>query len=208
MANPAEGYESYMVPTLFGPCARILIQAVDPKPGERVLDVGCGTGLVACEVASRLGATGALAGVGLSAKMLAGARGAPFTGVLLSTLLQPQLAFAKRMPPVKVDPVVYEGVRYVAPNDDGRRGYIEAWNVGTNKKAWELTLFTNRIDPNLEEDVQWVFIKALSIQDGRLIVTSERGKTYQVDVNTKEITQSDLRSASLPGAIREVPGAV
>jgi hypothetical protein len=208
MANPAEGYESYMVPTLFGPCARILIQAVDPKSGERVLDVGCGTGLVACEVASRLGATGALAGVDLSANMLAVARATRLTVILLSTLLQAQLAFAKRMPPVKVDPVVYEGVRYVAPNDDGRRGYIEAWNVGTNKKAWELTLFTNRIDPNLEEDVQWVFIKALSIQDGRLIVTSERRKTYQVDVNTKEITQSDLRSASSPGAIREVPDAV
>jgi hypothetical protein len=22
------------------------------------------------------------------------------------------------------------------PNEDGRRGYIEAWNVGTNKKLW------------------------------------------------------------------------
>ena len=57
MANPAEGYESYMVPTLFGPCATILIQEADPKPGERVLDVGCGTGIVAREVASRLGTT-------------------------------------------------------------------------------------------------------------------------------------------------------
>ena len=74
MGNPAEGYESYMVPTLFGPCARILIQAADPKSGERVLDVGCGTGIVAREVASRLGATGAVTAVDLSAKMLAVAR--------------------------------------------------------------------------------------------------------------------------------------
>jgi len=76
MANPAEGYESYMVPTLFGPCARILIQAADPEPGERVLDVGCGTGIVAREVASRLGATGAVTGIDLSANMLAVARAA------------------------------------------------------------------------------------------------------------------------------------
>ena len=75
MANPAEGYESYMVPTLFGPCARILIQAANPKPDVRVLDVGCGTGIVAREVASRLGATGAVAAVDLSANMLAVARG-------------------------------------------------------------------------------------------------------------------------------------
>ncbi len=128
--------------------------------------------------------------------------------ILLLTLLLPQLASAKRIAPVNVDPVIYEGIRYVAPNDDGRRGYIEAWNVGTNKKLWELTIFTNGIDPNLEEDVQWVFIKALNIQDGRLMVTSERGKTYQVDVNTKAITQPDSLSSPSPGAIRDVPDAV
>jgi ubiquinone/menaquinone biosynthesis C-methylase UbiE len=76
MGNPAEGYESYMVPTLFGPWARILIQAADPKPSERVLDVGCGTGIVARQVASRLGATGAVTGIDLSANMLAVARAA------------------------------------------------------------------------------------------------------------------------------------
>jgi len=124
------------------------------------------------------------------------------------TLILPQLASAKRIEPMKVDPVIYEGIRYVAPNDDGRRGYIEAWNVGTNKKLWELTIFTNRIDPNLEEDVQWVFIKALNIQDGRLIATTERGKTYQVDVNTKAVTQPDSVSSPSPAPIRDVPDAV
>src|SRR5438552_3791216 len=130
------------------------------------------------------------------------------TVILLLTLLAPELASAKRIAPVNVAPVIYGGIRYVAPNDDGRRGYIEAWNVGTNRKLWELTIFTNGIDPNLEEDVQWVFIKALNIQDGRLMVTSERGKTYQVDVNTKAITQPDSPLSPSPGAIREVPDAV
>jgi hypothetical protein len=133
---------------------------------------------------------------------------ARLTGLLLLALLLPQLASAKRIAPVKVDPVVYEGIRYVAPNDDGRRGYIEAWDVGTNKKLWELTLFTNRIDPNVEEDVQWAFIKALNIQGGRLIAASDRGETYQVDLNTKEITRSDSRSSESPGPIRDVPDAI
>ena len=83
--------------------------------------------------------------------------------ILLLTLLLPQKAPAKRLTPASVDPVIYEGIRYVAPNDEGRRDYIEAWNVGTNKKPWELTIFTNPIDPirqrngattNLEKDVQ------------------------------------------------------
>jgi hypothetical protein len=128
--------------------------------------------------------------------------------LLLLTLLLPEFASARRLPPVKVDPVIYEGIRYAAPNDDGRRGYIEAWNVGTNEKLWELTIFTNPIDPNLEEDVQWVFIKSLNIRDGRLIVTFEHGETYQVDLKTKEIAQSDSRPSASPGANREVPDAV
>ena len=124
------------------------------------------------------------------------------------TLLMAQLGSAKRLTPAKVDPVVYEGIRYVAPNDDGRRGYVEAWDVGTNKKVWELTIFTNRIDSNLEEDVQWVFITALHIQDGRLMVTTERGGTYQVDLKTKEIAQSDSRSAPSAESISDLPDAV
>jgi hypothetical protein len=130
------------------------------------------------------------------------------TVMLLLTSLVPHLASAKRIAPVRVDPVIYEGIRYVAPNDNGHRGYIEAWNVATNKKLWELTLFTNRIDPNLEEDVQWEFIKALNIQDGRLVATSERGENYQVDLKTKEITQSDSRSSPSPGPISDAPDAV
>jgi hypothetical protein len=69
-------------------------------------------------------------------------------------LVLPSLAVAKRVAPAKVEPVVYQDDRYIAPNDDGRRAYIEAWDVQTNKKLWDLTIFTNRIDPRLEEDVQ------------------------------------------------------
>src|SRR6267378_1448593 len=112
--------------------------------------------------------------------------------------LLPSLALSKRTVPAKVDPVIHEGIRYIAPNDDGRRGYIEAWDVQTNKKLWELTVFTNPVDPKLEEDVQWVFINKLSVLGNELIVTSERGKTYQIDLKTKAITQLDRASSQAP----------
>jgi ubiquinone/menaquinone biosynthesis C-methylase UbiE len=74
MPNPAEGYESYMVPALFGPCAANLIEAADLKPAECVLDLGCGTGIVARQVASRVGATGQVTGIDVSPNMLTVAR--------------------------------------------------------------------------------------------------------------------------------------
>ena len=107
-------------------------------------------------------------------------------------LLVPSLVLAKRVAPARVEPVVYQGIRYIAPNDDGRREYIEAWDVQTNKKLWDLTIFKNRIDPTLEQDVQWVFIKELNIRDGALVVTSERDKIYRVDLKMKTVTQSGL----------------
>ena len=131
--------------------------------------------------------------------------------VLFALVLLPHLTSAKRSAPAKVEPVIHEGVRYFAPNDDGRRAYIEAWDVQTNRKLWELTVFTNRIDPTLEEDVQWTFIKSLSLRNGMLMVTSERGKTYQIDLKTKAITQIDPAPSQTPEVAmqpHDIPEAV
>ena len=106
-----------------------------------------------------------------------------FTALVLALCL----TLAKRTAPANVAPVIHEGVRYVAPNDDGRRGYIEAWDVQNNNKLWELTVFANPVDPKFEQDVQWVFIESLSIRDDSLIVTSESGNTYGIDLKTKGI---------------------
>ena len=73
-----------------------------------------------------------------------------------------------------------------------------------------MTVFTNRIEPGREEDVQWVFINELSVRDGTLLVTSERGKTYQIDLKTKMITQSGPRSPT-PDAtahLHDIPEAI
>jgi len=73
-SNPAETYERYMVPPLFAPSARRLVDAAAPRPGERVLDVGCGTGVVAREVSRRLGADVTVVGLDASPGMLEVAR--------------------------------------------------------------------------------------------------------------------------------------
>lgn len=62
-------------------------------------------------------------------------------------------AWAKRAAPKPVTPVVQNGVKYVAPNESGRQGKVEARNEKTGEKLWDVVVYTVKIDPNLEEDV-------------------------------------------------------
>jgi ubiquinone/menaquinone biosynthesis C-methylase UbiE len=76
VSNPAEGYERFMVPPLFQPWARRLVDAASPRAGERILDLACGTGVVAREIVRRLGASATITAVDLNPAMLDVARAA------------------------------------------------------------------------------------------------------------------------------------
>ena len=69
-----EVYERELVPAVFGPWAPIVVELAYPLPGERVVDIACGTGIVARVAAARVGATGAVMGVDLNPGMLSVAR--------------------------------------------------------------------------------------------------------------------------------------
>src|SRR5882724_9298748 len=69
-----EVYERELVPAVFGVWAPILVELAQPRPGERVIDVACGTGIVARIAATRVGAIGAVVGVDLNPGMLSVAR--------------------------------------------------------------------------------------------------------------------------------------
>jgi ubiquinone/menaquinone biosynthesis C-methylase UbiE len=75
--NPSETYESYFVPAMFLPWSTILIRHAAPQLGERVLDVACGTGIVARQVAPLVGPRGQVAAVDMSPEMIAKARDLP-----------------------------------------------------------------------------------------------------------------------------------
>jgi ubiquinone/menaquinone biosynthesis C-methylase UbiE len=68
--DAASAYEALFVPALFGDWAPIVAHAAEIKPGERVLDVACGSGILSREAASHVGATGRVAGVDPSPGML------------------------------------------------------------------------------------------------------------------------------------------
>ena len=70
----AENYERYFVPVIGAPVAEGLIEAAALRPGERVLDVACGTGIVTRMAAEGVAPDGSVAGLDANPGMLAVAR--------------------------------------------------------------------------------------------------------------------------------------
>ena len=78
--NAAENYEKYFVPVIGGPFALDLVNEAGLRPGERVLDVACGTGTIARLAPERVGSNGRISAVDVNAAMLGVARSLPSAG--------------------------------------------------------------------------------------------------------------------------------
>lgn len=72
--NPAQAYERFVVQNVFVPWTADLIERAIPASEERVLDLACGTGVVARTVAPLVGLRGKVAGLDISPEMLDVAR--------------------------------------------------------------------------------------------------------------------------------------
>lgn len=66
----AEAYQALMVPALFAEWAPRVANAARIRPGQRVLDVACGTGVLALELAERVGSPALVTGVDAGSGML------------------------------------------------------------------------------------------------------------------------------------------
>lgn len=72
--SAAEVYETFFVPALFQEWTGPMVEAAQVQPGQRVLDVACGTGVLARTAAERVGPEGAVVGLDINEGMLAVAR--------------------------------------------------------------------------------------------------------------------------------------
>jgi SAM-dependent methyltransferase len=70
----AQAYEQYFVPAIFDQWPPRIIEAAGVGDGDSVLEVGCGTGVLAREVIKKVGSTGSVTGLDLSESMLEVAR--------------------------------------------------------------------------------------------------------------------------------------
>jgi ubiquinone/menaquinone biosynthesis C-methylase UbiE len=78
-----ENYQRYFVPTIGRPFAEDLIAEASLEAGQRVLDVACGTGVVARLAAERVGRTGEVAALDLNPGMLSVARSIASPGAMI-----------------------------------------------------------------------------------------------------------------------------
>ncbi|MEY9560058.1 methyltransferase domain-containing protein [Sinorhizobium fredii] len=70
-SDAAEVYETCFVPAIFEAWAGPVADAAGIRTGNRVLDVGCGTGVLAREALRRVGQEGQVIGLDLNEGMLA-----------------------------------------------------------------------------------------------------------------------------------------
>lgn len=75
--NPAETYDELFVPALFAQWGPVVAADSGIRPGDRVLDVACGTGTLAIAVARIVGPGGSVVGLDANPQMLAVARRKP-----------------------------------------------------------------------------------------------------------------------------------
>lgn len=67
----AEVYEEFFIPALFHEWAAKVAEAARIGRGQRILDVACGTGVLAREIANRIGPEGSVVGLDVNEGMLA-----------------------------------------------------------------------------------------------------------------------------------------
>jgi len=74
VATAAEVYEQFFIPALFGAWPRQLLELARVEEGQSVLDVACGTGIVAREATALVGPEGSVVGLDINDGMLSVAR--------------------------------------------------------------------------------------------------------------------------------------
>lgn len=97
----------------------------------------------------------------------------------------PHVALAKRIPAPTVEPVIHAGIQYIAPNDNGRREYIQALDAKTGKLLKEITVKRNFIWFWIEKDAQWFYVTKMEVQGDYLVVTDEKNRVFKVKLLKK-----------------------
>jgi len=117
--------------------------------------------------------------------------------ILLFALCSGAILFGKRPPRKPVPPVTQNGVTYSA-SGDGFEEFVIATDESSKSEVWRVSVYKVPVKPELEVDVQAVFIKQLKLKDGALFVKDEAGRCYRVDL--KKRTAQGVRCSGMSEA--------
>ena len=117
---------------------------------------------------------------------------APILALLLTSSLMAKRAAPKEVPAIASDKATYSVPHVRLPPLPMRNpGFVEAHHPETKKLLWRIQIYNIKYDPALEQDVQDVFIKTMSLdkKNNSLLVSDERSRTYVLDLTTKKATR-------------------
>jgi len=212
----AANYQKYQVPSVFRPLAGMLLERFPLFPGDRILDLACGTGIVARLAAPMVGVEGRVVGIDLSAAMIAVAgrepapEGAPIEwregdaaalpfedGAFDAVLCQQGLQFMPDKPAV-----LAELYRVLAPR--GRLGLCVWRSVEHSPYAQSVA---DAITPHLGEQVAARFLTPQSLGAEALLRGLIAGAGFDgIQFHTAELIRRMLPpEEAVPGQLASTP---
>jgi ubiquinone/menaquinone biosynthesis C-methylase UbiE len=197
--NPPANYERFFVPAIGAPLAADLVRRAALRPGERVLDVACGTGVVARRAAQQVGDTGTVAGLDVNPGMLAVARTATPPG--MSIAWHEASAAAMPFPDASFDAVLCQmGLQFMpdqrAALREMRRALVPSGRLILNVPGPTPQLFTvmgEALARHVGAEVAGFVDQVFSLHDTAAIRDLVRGAGFR-DVSVA----SDTKSLRLP----------
>src|SRR5262245_1532374 len=139
--NAPLAYDTHIVSIFLQDYSRRLVEVAAIKPGDRVLDVACGTGVVTRLVANKVGSAGQVVGLDLNEGMLARAR----ASVETAAVIEWRLGSATDIPfaDATFDCVLCQhGLQFIP--DQSRSGFRNASSVGRSRSNCYQRLAFNR----------------------------------------------------------------
>jgi ubiquinone/menaquinone biosynthesis C-methylase UbiE len=192
--GPADLYERDKVPSLFRPLALQFLEYVPLQRGATVLDIACGTGIVARLVSERIGPEGTVTGVDIDPDMLAVAQ----AQVPANRSIKWHVGNAEEMPFIENESfdwvVCQQGFQYFS---DKSRALQEIHRV--LRKNGRLAIIMARSVDAQNQPCQWAEVEAF-----RKHVSAEAGEKQRTLVPFYDGNEEDLQMLISTVGFRDV----
>jgi len=224
--SAAERYERVLAPAIFAPFAEDLVELAQLQDGERVLDVACGTGVVARHAAQKVGTAGRVTGLDLNQGMVEVARSLPpVPGAAPITWIEGS-ALAMHLPDAAFDVVLcQQGVQFFPDRPaalremrrvlvPGGRVLVSIWAGPT---PYSIAMW-NAVERHVGPDAAATFRKSRVGQDPEVLrqLMAQTGfRDVQIRVRTRttrlpavaEFVLRHLAASPVAGAVDALPNS-